>query len=668
MPCDTGRHRWPTALLYAQEKELKRFRRGIPVLDTVITLAPLLGLLGTVTGMMRSFSLIGGELSAPGAITGGIAEALIATAFGLGIAITSLIPFNILNTRMEEARQEMESAATELELLVPPAAQPRTPGVQAAPARPGNQPDRAVSYPGADEPCERIVMIRRSACFGLILGIAACAWAQSPAPAPPSSQASGLSPSELAAIWNDPVFQKQFIGSYGINSEIEPRVTPEEVTILEKIRPLMAKDLPKAEATLKRQIKPDCSAVLDFTLGGIYFQQDKMAEALENYRKAVTKFPSFRRAWRNLGLIYVRDGKYDDAISAFTKMIELGGGDAYSFGLLGFAYAAKQDYQAAEVAYRNALLLQPDNTQWRLGLTRCVFKQKKYEDAVTLLEVLIGRNPDQAEFWLLQAQAYLGMKQPLKAAEDLEAVDRLGKATVDSLYTLGDIYVNESLMDLAVRAYGRAMDADPNQPVARPLRSAETLAARGALAQARQIATHLQEVRGKQMAEPDLRKLLKLEARLSMAEGGSSAGDGGGAGRHREARSARRRSIDVARAALLPAERTRPGHLLLRTRGKPRSLRGQCQNPSRPGAGGPAPVHRSRAVAAPRAGTQTARRCPEVPGAGGTNRQVALIHSRPEGYAALCRMSSHAFWSYFARMAAARFSSAAASFPRPVFW
>jgi len=110
----------PNALLYAQARELKRFRRGISVLDTVITLAPLLGLLGTVTGMMGSFSLIGGELSAPGAITGGIAEALIATAFGLGIAITALLPFNYLNTKLEEASGEIESAATQLELLVHP--------------------------------------------------------------------------------------------------------------------------------------------------------------------------------------------------------------------------------------------------------------------------------------------------------------------------------------------------------------------------------------------------------------------------------------------------------------------------------------------------------------------------------------------------------------------
>jgi biopolymer transport protein ExbB len=111
-------HSLANALIYAQAQELKRFRRGIPILDTVITLAPLLGLLGTVTGMMGSFKLIGGELSAPGAITGGISEALIATAFGLGIAITALIPFNILNSKLEEAGHEIDSAAKQLELVV----------------------------------------------------------------------------------------------------------------------------------------------------------------------------------------------------------------------------------------------------------------------------------------------------------------------------------------------------------------------------------------------------------------------------------------------------------------------------------------------------------------------------------------------------------------------
>jgi biopolymer transport protein ExbB len=107
------------AVLRAANRELKRFGRGLAVLDTTITLAPLLGLLGTVTGMIRAFGLLGGsELDAPSAITGGIAEALIATAFGLGIAIVALLPFNYLNARLEEARHEVEDAANRLELLL----------------------------------------------------------------------------------------------------------------------------------------------------------------------------------------------------------------------------------------------------------------------------------------------------------------------------------------------------------------------------------------------------------------------------------------------------------------------------------------------------------------------------------------------------------------------
>ena len=105
------------AMLRAANWELKRFHRGLTILDTAITLAPLLGLLGTVTGMIRSFDMLGGsELGAPSAITGGIAEALIATAYGLGIAITGLLPFNYLNSREEEARLEIQDAASHVEI------------------------------------------------------------------------------------------------------------------------------------------------------------------------------------------------------------------------------------------------------------------------------------------------------------------------------------------------------------------------------------------------------------------------------------------------------------------------------------------------------------------------------------------------------------------------
>ncbi len=324
---------------------------------------------------------------------------------------------------------------------------------------------------------------------------------------------------DLARIWSDPTFQKQFVAGYGVNAEIEPRVTQDEVKILDKLRPLMSTDYAKAEASLREMIEPGSSAMLDFTLGSLQFQQDKLKEALATFQRATAKFPSFRRAWRNLGFIHFKNGDSDNAIKAFTRMIELGGGDASAYGMLGYAHAAKQDYQPAEAAFRNALLLQPDYSEWRLGLTNTVFKQNKFDDAAALLDVLIARYPDKAQFWLLQAHTYLGKKLPLRAAENFEIVDRLGKSTVDTLNTLGDIYLTEGLPELALSAYMRAIDLDKLQPSTRSVRAAEALAARGGSKQALRICEHIRSTFGKTIPTAERTKLLKLQARLSMAEG-----------------------------------------------------------------------------------------------------------------------------------------------------
>ena len=106
------------AMEVAAIQEIVKMRRGIGVLDTMITVAPLLGILGTVIGIILSFEMLATEgIDNPQAVTGGIAQALITTAAGLSIAILAVIPFNYFNVKVEQAVQTMEQYATSLEIV-----------------------------------------------------------------------------------------------------------------------------------------------------------------------------------------------------------------------------------------------------------------------------------------------------------------------------------------------------------------------------------------------------------------------------------------------------------------------------------------------------------------------------------------------------------------------
>lgn len=83
-------------------------RKYLNYLDTIVTLAPLLGLLGTVTGMIGSFSVLSVQNGEPFAITGGVGEALIATATGLCVAIIALVIHTYLSQREDNLVSEME--------------------------------------------------------------------------------------------------------------------------------------------------------------------------------------------------------------------------------------------------------------------------------------------------------------------------------------------------------------------------------------------------------------------------------------------------------------------------------------------------------------------------------------------------------------------------------
>lgn len=106
------------AMEAAAADEVQGMRRYMGALDTMITVAPLLGIFGTVTGIITSFEMLGtAGIAQPEAVTAGVAEALITTASGLAIAILSVFPYNYFNGRVERATLEIEKYATSLEIV-----------------------------------------------------------------------------------------------------------------------------------------------------------------------------------------------------------------------------------------------------------------------------------------------------------------------------------------------------------------------------------------------------------------------------------------------------------------------------------------------------------------------------------------------------------------------
>jgi len=102
----------------AAAEEIKRMRRYMNILDTMITVAPLLGIFGTVIGIILSFEVLGSSgIEHPEAVTAGIAQALITTATGLGIAILTVFPYNYFNSRVENSAISIEKYATSLEIV-----------------------------------------------------------------------------------------------------------------------------------------------------------------------------------------------------------------------------------------------------------------------------------------------------------------------------------------------------------------------------------------------------------------------------------------------------------------------------------------------------------------------------------------------------------------------
>lgn len=257
--------------------------------------------------------------------------------------------------------------------------------------------------------------------------------------------------------WQDPSFVKRFMGSYGIHSEIEPRVDPDEREQLGAVIPLVEKDIEAAITKLTKLAKPESSAVFDFLLGQMYLQSAKYDKAIAAYKTAIKKFPEFMRAYKNMGLAHIQLDQCEKARPYILKVMEMGAADGLSYGFLAHCYLQDEKYATALNAYKMARLFQPDNRDWKSGEAQASLMAEKYNDAIILLDELITDYPQEPGYWMMQANAYMALEDRGRAAANLEIVKKMNKATAQSLLLLGNIYIAEDMSKLAYPAFSAAL-------------------------------------------------------------------------------------------------------------------------------------------------------------------------------------------------------------------
>lgn len=321
-----------------------------------------------------------------------------------------------------------------------------------------------------------------------------------------------------AEFWSSDDVQRAFARSYAPNGEVEPKISASESDLFRSLIEVIQQDPRRAAAMLAPQVTAESSAAFDFTLGNLYFQTGDTTQATLWYKKAVAKFPDFRRAYINLGLLQVREGDFQGGIQSLAKAIQLGAIEGNTYGLLGYCYLQVRQPIAAESAYRKAILYSPETLDWRLGLAQSLLSQRRNAEAAALFGELLDQDPDKAEYWLFQANAFIALDEPALAAANFEMYHRLGAGTPETLYTLGDIYLREGNQEMALETYLASVDEGPDQPVSRLLNPARILIQRRDFDRAGILLAKVESSLGATRQEEHL-QVLRIRSELALTRG-----------------------------------------------------------------------------------------------------------------------------------------------------
>lgn len=277
--------------------------------------------------------------------------------------------------------------------------------------------------------------------------------------------------------------------SYSFLRNKEPEMTEVEFALYDRVVGMVAVQ-PEVALQLLQTIvsgKEQKSPAFDFMLGNLYYANKRPDLAEKHYRGAVERYPNFLRAWSNLGLLYYTEGRYDEALRCLGKAIQEGDREARTLGLLAYCLDSSGNSAAAEMAYMQAVSLDPSNADWISALLGHYAENKKYPQAESLARQLIRLHPDQKQNWMVCARVLLAQEKKTDAIGVLEAASTLGLLDSEGWLMLAEQYAEQKRSTEAVAAFSRLLSLNVALGAGRLVDYAESLVSEGRLEDAEKV-------------------------------------------------------------------------------------------------------------------------------------------------------------------------------------
>ena len=266
----------------------------------------------------------------------------------------------------------------------------------------------------------------------------------------PNSLVAGESLNIPASYWESEAFVKSFSASYGVNSRVEPTVSLEEQEVLAGVAKWMEKgDKKRAlQALLASKISVNSPALL-YNQANIYLELGDEVKAIDAYKTAIKKYPSFRRAHKNLGLTYLRGSQFPLAQSSLVKAVSLGDMSGSTLGMLGYCHLQNEHYASALQAYRLAQLTEPETIEWKAGVAQCLLETGQNKEALSLMKEVIQARPSEVSYQLLMVNMLLQHGEDVKAIAALEWLARQGELPIEHAALLAQLHAQNGTVELA---------------------------------------------------------------------------------------------------------------------------------------------------------------------------------------------------------------------------